>query len=139
MGRGFLKIQTVTESGAILVNRTAVTITDENNNTLYNVYTDENGNAPDISLEAPDIIHNEEMHKMQGPHYAKYNVLCQADGYRPVKYEGVMIFSTSTSVLTIELEPAAANSEAAQEVKRIIVSGHALDRPVEPEKPQRGQ
>ena len=124
MGKGNLRIQTVAAEGAILVGQASITVTDENNHVLYELTTDNTGHAPEISLEAPDISLTEEPYTARR-RYALYNVTARAEGYRTAVYKGVMIFDTSTSILTINLEPLA--SGETQDVITYNIGGHALD------------
>ena len=133
MGKGFLQIQTVTANGAVLVGDVSITIADENNQVIYELSTDETGNAPEIALEAPDRRHMEDP-EAPGPRFGVYSLLARAPGYTAAEYEGVMIFDTTTSILKIEMDPLVLGQE--QAVKRVNIGGHKL---YETEAPQQVQ
>ena len=127
MGKGFLKIQTVTANGAVLVGDASITITNEGNQILYELHTDETGNAPEVMLEAPDKLNVE--NPGSEPRYYMYNVLVRAPGYTTAVRKGVMIYDTTTSILKTELSPLVIGQE--HNVNRMYIGGHKLDNPVE--------
>ena len=125
MGIGYLKIQTVTAGGEHSVANASVIITDGNGKFLYQFSTDQNGNAPKLQLETPDKWHNENPSD-PGPHYAKYDALVSINGYRPVVYQNIMIFDTSTTIQMIDLEPLI-QGESPRGIEYVNVGGHVLD------------
>jgi len=127
MGKGYLKIQTVTANTAVLVGRASVTVTNENNQVLYELYTDDAGNTPIIELKAPDKWFIE-VPAAPGLRYGIYNVTVRASGYVSVINEGVMVFDMSTSILKVELDPLAIGQENA--VKHMYIAGHKMDQPI---------
>ena len=123
MGKGFLRIQTATANGAIMVGNVLLTITNENNEFVYELRTDELGMAPDVLLDAPDEWYTEDPNA-PGPPFTMYNLLVRAPGYTTMMYEGIMIFGSSTSIMNVNLEPVVIGQE--QAVKHIYVGGHKL-------------
>ncbi|MCL1918132.1 MAG: peptidoglycan-binding protein [Peptococcaceae bacterium] len=131
MGKGFLRIQTVTNNGTVAICGASVTLSDEHNQVLHELSTDEFGNAPEVELEAPDKWHTEDPFA-PGPRCSTYNASVRADGYITVIYSGVMIFDTSTSLLKVEMDPSVPGQE--NSVKYITIGGHKLD-PTEADMP----
>ena len=123
MGKGYLRMQTATANGAVLVGNVLLTITNEDNQFVYELRTDELGFAPEVMLDAPDPWHTEDPDAPGAP-FSMYNLLVQAPGYTTVMYEGLMIFGSSTSILEINLEPVVIGME--QAVKHIFIGGHKL-------------
>jgi len=127
VGKGYLKTRTITGNGTVPVAYAAITISDKNNNVIYNLTSDENGNAPEVSLVAPDRANS--MNPLySGPFFSRYNILVHADGLRPAIYEGVMIFDTVTSIQRIDLEP---STRPEQEPKRVKLGRNPLERQAE--------
>ena len=128
MGKGYLKIKTVTESGAIPVGNASITISDKDNKVIYKGKTNEVGDAYIVELEAPDKWHMEDPYA-PGPRHGDYKVLVSAPGFISMSYDGVMVFDTSTSILKVELEPVVIGQE--NEIKHINIGGVKLDDPGE--------
>ena len=129
METGNLILQAVSAEGAILIANAAVTLTDENNNVLHQLTTDNTGHAPEISLPAPDAALTEDPHAHQ-KRYSLYNAVINAKGYTTAEYRGIMIFGQTTSILVINMHPAVQNERYAVEV--MDIGGHALDDPQMP-------
>jgi hypothetical protein len=129
LGTGYLKVNTVAAGGAILIGNASVLITDDKDNTIHDLTTSETGNAPEVQLEAPDKWHLEDPHA-PFPHYGSYRAYVRAEGYRDKMLEGVMIFDTTTSFLTVEMEPLF--DAEVQEPVFMDIGGHALDNPEPP-------
>jgi len=128
VGKGYLKIKTVTESGAIPVGNASITISSEDDKILYQGKTNEAGDAYIVELEAPDKWHMEDPYA-PGPRHGDYKVFISAPGFIGMQYDGVMVFDTSTSILKVEMEPVAIGQE--DEIKKINIGGVKLDDPGE--------
>jgi len=128
VGKGYLKIKTVTESEAIPVGNASITVLDKDNKVIYKGKTNEAGDAYIVELEAPDKWHMEDPYA-PGPRHSDYKVLVGAPGFITMSYDGVMIFDTSTSILKVELEPVVIGQE--DEIKHINIGGVKLDDPGE--------
>jgi len=128
VGKGFLKIQTVTLNGAVAVDHAKITITDENNILMYELVTDEFGHAPKVELETIDKQYTDNP-DYPGCRYKMYNVQAKKHGYTPVWLDGVMILDTSTSLLKVDMDPVALINESYAEHK--YIGGHKLDYPVD--------
>ncbi|MCL2171836.1 MAG: hypothetical protein FWB71_06725, partial [Defluviitaleaceae bacterium] len=107
-----------------------VIISDEHGRVLHEYTTDATGHIPDIELAAPSIALTEDPHA-QSPRYAVYTAQVLAEGWRPMTYNGIMIFDQSTSIQVIELHPEIEGEESNPEFMEI--AGHALDNPTMPE------
>lgn len=135
MGRGNLLLQVVAAAGAVLIENAAITLSDENDNVLHELTTDNTGHAPEISLAAPDKSLTEDPYTTQR-RYATYNAKVRAEGYRTITYRGIMIFDQSTSIQVIEMHPMVQRGVVGDEI--VEIGEHALDYPVmpEPQEPQ---
>jgi peptidoglycan hydrolase-like protein with peptidoglycan-binding domain len=127
MGKGYLKVQTVTANGAVKVGNATVTVADANNQILYELQTDETGSAAEIMLDAPDKWHVED--PAANDRYATYNVTVRLPGYMTAVREGVMVFDTTTSLLDVDINPAVLGQE--HDIDYLYVGGHKLNNPVE--------
>jgi len=123
VGRGYLRVKTVTAGGVDFVSDASITVKDKNDNILYELTTGEFGYAPDIALDAPDKSYMENPNPPKPP-YSLYKLYVRAHGYTSVVYEGVMIFDETTSILVIDLTPIVIGQDNA--VKYIDAESHKL-------------
>ena len=130
MGKGYLKVQTLTANSGVIVGKVSITVSNENDQVLYEVQTDDMGMSVQMALDAPDKMFMEEPNPPVKP-YATYKLVARAAGYATVLYEGVMIFDTSTSILNIEMDPLALGQERIVELRNI--EGHKLYETTEPQ------
>ena len=135
MGKGYLKVQTFTANGGVIVGDVSITVMDENDNVLYEVQTDNMGMAMVMELKAPDKKYVEEPNPPVKP-YSTYRLIARAPGFTTVLYEGVMIFDSSTSILNIEMDPVVLGQELV--VERRNIEGHKLYETTEPQQVQVG-
>ncbi|MCL2376538.1 MAG: peptidoglycan-binding protein [Defluviitaleaceae bacterium] len=131
MGKGKLILQVVAAEGAILIDGANITLTNESGAMLHELVTDITGHAPEVSLEAPDIALTEDPFTT-ARRYSVYTARVRAVGYRPVVYNGIMVFDQSTSIQVIEMHPALSRSGTLGE-EIVDIGGHALDDPIVPE------
>lgn len=135
MGKGYLQVQTVTANGAVMVGNVSITVSNEYNQVLYEIQTDEMGAAPKIALCAPDIRYTQEPNPPVQP-FATYNLTARKSGFITVIYEGVQIFDTSTSILKIEMDPDILRHE--QTVEHRTINGHKLFETTAPQQVNTG-
>ncbi|MDR2168212.1 MAG: peptidoglycan-binding protein [Clostridiales bacterium] len=130
MGKGNLKLQVVAAEGAELIAGATIILTDENDNIMFKLQTDETGHAPEVSLPAPDIALTEDPFATS-PRFAEYTARVQASGFKTATYRGIMVFDQSTSIQVITLHPL--TEGAGEESETVDIGFHALDDPVMPE------
>jgi len=123
-------MQVVAALGAILIENATITLTDENDNVLFELVTDETGHASEVQLEAPDASLMDDPYTTER-RYSVYNVRVDAVGFRPVFYTGIMIFGQSDAVLVITMHPLVEGEKPELEV--VDIEGHALDDIIPPE------
>ena len=131
MGKGNLIIQVVAAEGAILIEGANITLMDENGVVLHELVTDISGHAQEVTLDAPDVALTEDPYAT-ARRYSVYTAKVRAMGYRPVTYNGIMVFDQATFIQVIEMHPALSRS-GPQEEEIVDVGGHALDEPIVPE------
>ncbi|MCL2718526.1 MAG: peptidoglycan-binding protein, partial [Lachnospiraceae bacterium] len=136
MGKGYLKVQTFTANGGVVLGNVSITVSNEDGQVLYEVQTDDKGMAGPMALDAPDKMYMEEPNPPVKP-FATYKLMARAPGFTTVLYEDVMIFDTSTSILNIEMDPLVLGQELV--VERRIISGHKLYETTEPQQVQSGE
>ena len=96
---GYLTVRVTTALGAIPLENAAVTVRGSesaNENVLYSLSTNSDGQTERISLPTPPKI-NSETPNAQKP-YATYSVDVFADGYAPLHISNVPIFSSIISI-----------------------------------------
>lgn len=71
---------------------------------IESISTDNSGNTPTISLNAPPIEYSLELQNSQQP-YAEYTLEISAPGYNSVNISGAEIFSGTTALQNLSLEP----------------------------------
>jgi len=123
VGKGYLRVKTVTANGADIVRGASITVKDESGNILYELTTGELGYAQDMALDAPDMSYMENPNPSVTP-FNLYRLDIRAYGYTSMAYEGIMIFDATTSILVIDLTPAVLGQENA--VNHISVESHKL-------------
>ena len=110
MGTGFLQVTTTTANGALPVPNAKITIFN-GDNILYELVTDESGNAETVPLEAPavELTRNPEF---MGIPYSICDVKAQAEGFTTTIIHGVEILDTETSLLPIDMIPSLEDGSA---------------------------
>ena len=96
---GYLVVRVTTALGAIPLENAAVTVRGSesaNENVLYSLSTNSDGQTERISLPAPPKI-NSESPNLQNP-YATYSIDVFADGYAPLHLSSVPVFSSIISI-----------------------------------------
>lgn len=96
---GYLTVRVTTALGAIPLENASVTVRGNesaNENIIYSLSTNSDGQTERISLPAPPKI-NSETPNMQKP-YATYSVDVFADGYVPLHLSSVPVFSSIISI-----------------------------------------
>lgn len=99
---GGLKVQVYGGSIADPVSNALVTVFDDENAELYTVYTDPDGETEILPLAAPDPV-SSEYPEGERPYFT-YNAEIRADGYIPLRIEGIQIFPDGISLQNAPLE-----------------------------------
>ena len=92
---------TVTRGEPVLCTESCCVRTD----CVYVVYTDAEGNAPLISLPAPDKALSLDEQNNTRP-YSVWNLKGEKEGYQSVEITGVQVFAQDTAMAMIEMIPA---------------------------------
>ena len=128
MGKGFLIVSTTTANEALPIAWANVVVTDENNNTLYNVSTNESGFTARLPLNAPDVWHSLNPDDFNIP-YARYNIGISAEGFKTFIIEGVRILDTSETIQHIEMIPLSPDLTRDESVVHVTNGEHNLRSP----------
>ena len=136
MGKGFLQVQTFTANGGVILSNVSITVSNEYDQVLYDIQTDDKGMSIKMELDAPDKKYVEEPNPPVKP-FASYKLVARAPGFATILYEDVMIFDTSTSILNIEMNPVVLGQELV--VERRNIGGHKLYETTEPQQLQVGE
>ncbi len=103
---GYLIVRVTTALGAIPLENVSVTVRGSesaNENVLYSLSTNSDGQTERISLPAPPKINSETPNKPKP--YATYNVDVFADGYTPLHLSNVPVFSSIISIQPAIMTP----------------------------------
>lgn len=130
----YLRVEVQTADGALPVPDADVIVSRyvKGEPTLHQVfYTNESGETPTITLPAPPEALSEEPGNPKP--YAEYVIRVDADGFLPMEFRDVPLFSGVTSVQTAQLQPEPENEE--EEIPKVIFEGNSevLDTPSETE------
>lgn len=104
MAIGYLTIQTRTAHDAVPLNGVQIRILDYWGNNLYELTTDENGEAQAVPLETLDKSYSQNPY-FSGTPYVSYHVLAQAAGFNSLYVSDIPIFDGETAVLPLALVP----------------------------------
>lgn len=104
MAIGYLTIQTRVADDAIPLEGVQIQIFDDQEQRVYDLTTDANGETPMVSLETIDASLSLNPDFIGNP-YVGYNVLAQTAGFQSNYIEGVPIFEGETAILPITLIP----------------------------------
>ena len=114
---GGLKVRVFGAGVAEPIQNAQVRIYNTENTELYSTFTDEAGETEIFVLPAPDPAFSENGGEQP---YAVYNAEINADGYIPLRIEGVQVFPD-----VISIQPAAMTRGSAEE-RIIIIDAPAL-------------
>ena len=104
MAIGYLTMQTRTAHDAVPLAGVLVTVLDDEQNHVYELRTDENGETRRVPLETVDkrFSLNEDF---TGTPFVSYNVLAQAEGFDSVYVADIPIYDGEEAVLPVTDEP----------------------------------
>ncbi len=104
MAIGYLQIQVRTAHEAVPLNNAQIQIQAAAGNTLYNLWTDENGDTPVVSLETIDKSFSQNPY-YNGTPFTSYHVLAEASGFDSLFVTDIPVFDGETAVLPVTLTP----------------------------------
>lgn len=104
MAIGFLTMQARTAHDAVPLQNVLVTVLDDEQNRVYELRTDENGETRRVPLETVDkrFSLNQDF---TGTPFVSYNVLAQAEGFDSVYVADIPIYDGEAAVLPLMLTP----------------------------------
>ncbi|MDE5716880.1 MAG: peptidoglycan-binding protein, partial [Lachnospiraceae bacterium] len=104
MAIGYLTIQARTAHEALPLPGVQVSVLDDEQNRIYELTTDENGETRRVSLETMDKRYSQNENFVGTP-YVTYNVLAQAEGFDSVYVTDIPIFDGESAHLPLVLVP----------------------------------
>ncbi len=104
MAIGYLTIQARTAHDAIPLSGAWLRVTDDRGNSVYELQTDENGEAKEIPLETLDKRFSQTPY-FSGLPYISYNVLARANGFNSLYLSDIPIYDQETAFLPLTLMP----------------------------------
>ena len=104
MAIGYLTMQARTAHDAVPLQGVQVTVLDDEQNRVYELTTDENGETRRVPLETVDkrFSLNPEF---TGTPFVSYNVLAQAEGFNSVYVSNIPVYDGESAVLPLMLVP----------------------------------
>lgn len=104
MAIGYLTMQARTAHEALPLSGVQVSVLDDEQNRIYELTTDENGETGKVPLETMDKSYSQN-ENFTGTPYVAYNVSAQAEGFEPVYVSDVPIFDGESARLPLVLIP----------------------------------
>ena len=104
MAIGYLTIQARTAHDAVPLNGVQIRVTDDRGNSVYELRTDEHGEAKEIPLETLDKRFSQTPY-FSGLPYISYNVLARANGFNTLYLSDIPIYDQETAFLPLALVP----------------------------------
>lgn len=104
MAIGYLTMQARTAHEALPLQGVRVSVLDDEQNRIYELVTDENGETRRVALETMDKRYSQN-ENFAGTPFVTYNVYAQADGFEPVSVTSIPIFDGESAHLPLVLVP----------------------------------
>lgn len=104
MAIGYLTMQARTAHDALPLPGVRVSVFDDEQNRIYELTTDENGETRRVALETMDKSYSQN-ENFTGTPYITYNVFAQAEGFEPVSVADIPIFDGESAHLPLVLVP----------------------------------
>ncbi len=104
MAIGYLTMQARTAHDALPLSGVRVTVLDDEQNRIYELTTDENGETRKVPLETMDKSYSQN-ENFTGTPYVIYNVSAQAEGFDSVYVSDIPIFDGESAYLPLVLIP----------------------------------
>ena len=104
MAIGYLTMQARTAHEPLPLQGVRVSVLDDEQNRIYELVTDENGETRRVALETMDKRYSQD-ENFAGTPFVTYNVYAQADGFEPVSVTSIPIFDGESAHLPLVLVP----------------------------------
>lgn len=139
MAIGYLTMQARTAHEALPLQGVQVSVLDDEQNRIYELVTDENGETGRVSLETMDKRYSQD-ENFSGTPFITYNVYARAEGFEPVYVSDIPIFEGETAHLPLTLVPIQ-GQQREQMQTQIMVGAPAvsMEGEREPEGPTGGE
>ena len=124
MAIGYLMMQARTAHDAVPLSGVQISVLDDEQNRVYDLTTDENGETRSVSLETVDKSYSQN-ENFAGTPYVTYNVLAQAEGFNTLFVTDIPIFDGELAVLPLSLVPMQ-ESQRSREQTEITVGAPAV-------------
>lgn len=134
MAIGYLTMQARTAHEALPLQGVRVSVLDDEQNRIYELVTDENGETRRVALETMDKRYSQD-ENFTGTPFVTYNVYAQAEGFEPVYVSAIPIFDGESAHLPLVLVPMQGRNRE-QEQTEIMVGAPAVS--MEGERQQEG-
>lgn len=119
MAIGYLMMQARTAHDAVPLSGVQITIMDDEQNRIYDLRTDENGETRSVSLETVDKNYSQD-ENFAGTPYVTYNVLAQAQGLNTLFVTDIPIFDGELAVLPLSLVPMQEDQRSSEQTEITI-------------------
>lgn len=104
MAIGYLTIQARTAQDAIPLAGVQIRVLDDGGRSVYELTTDENGEAALVSLETVDRELSLDPY-YGGAAYVGYDVFAQTMGFHPIHVTGIPVYEKETAILPLSFVP----------------------------------
>lgn len=118
MSTGILRIQTFTARQAGALPGVAVTVTGDGFTQSF--VTDQEGNAPDFLLPAPDAALSFDQNNTTRQPYALVDITARLEGWQTLVLRGVQIFDGQVTLAPLEFAPSAAPTAFSPQAREAI-------------------
>lgn len=97
----------------------------------YEFFTDEEGNAPDVPLPAPDKDLSLDINNNQQP-YSLWNLVARKPGYQIITMRGIQVFADEVALIQLEMIPLQRSDAPAPDPEIFDIPPHSLYQPEGP-------
>lgn len=119
MAIGYLTMQARTAHEALPLQGVQVTVLDDEQNRIYELTTDENGETRRVSLETMDKRYSQD-ENFTGTPYITYNVFAQAEGFDSVSVSEIPIFDGQSAILPLVLVPISGQRQGGMQTEIMV-------------------
>lgn len=119
MAIGYLTMQARTAHEALPLQGVQVTVLDDEQNRIYELKTDENGETRRVSLETMDKRYSQD-ENFTGTPYITYNVFAQAEGFDSVSVSEIPIFDGQSAILPLVLVPISGQRQGGMQTEIMV-------------------
>ena len=119
MAIGYLTMQARTAHEALPLPGVRVSVLDDEQNRIYELTTDENGETRRVPLETMDKSYSQN-ENFTGTPYVTYNVLAQAEGFESVYVSDIPIFDGESAHLPLVLIPMQGQQRSGEQTEIVV-------------------